>query len=97
VSLPAHFGCASYLLEQERIYVNHAVLQQMQRQHTDLVILTSFARQLSRRGEEHEIVGAVPLLDHVKPIIDLAAQGLAVKILAQKDRLDGLTCSSLRT
>ena len=45
---------------------------------------------LSFRGEEDEVVGAVPLLDHVQPIIDLAAQRLAVKISAEEDRLDRL-------
>ena len=54
------------------------------------MILASIAHQLAPAGEEDEVVGAVPLLDHVEPFIDLAAQRLAVKISAEEDRLDCL-------
>src|SRR5262249_54427112 len=60
------------------------------RQHADLVILTPIARQLAAAGEEDKIIGTIPLLDNVQPFVDLAAQRLAVEIVAQKDRLDGL-------
>jgi len=62
----------------------------VQRQHADLVILATIAYQLAAAGEEDEVVGAVPLLNHVQPFIDLAAYGFAVEILAEKDRLDCL-------
>ncbi len=54
------------------------------------MILASIAHQLTPAGEEDEVVGAVPLLDHVESFIDLAAQRLAVKISAEEDRLDCL-------
>src|SRR5512135_381589 len=70
--------------------VNHAVLEQMQREHADLVVLTAVAGQLAAAGEEHEVVGAVPLLDDVQPFLDLPTQFLAVKVAAQEDGLDRL-------
>jgi hypothetical protein len=73
VSVLAHFGCANTLLEHERIYVEHAVLQEVKRQDADLVILASIARQLATSGEEDKIVGTVPLLDHVQSFIDFPA------------------------
>ena len=47
-----------HLLKHERIDIDHAVLQQVQRQHADLVILASIAHQLAPAGEEDEVVGA---------------------------------------
>ena len=61
----------------------------MQREHADLVILAAIADHLAATREEYEIGGAVPLLDHVQPLVDLAAQFLRVQIPAQENRLDG--------
>ena len=88
LSLPVRLR--QHLLEHERVDVDHAVLEQVQRQHADLVVLAAVAGQLAAAGEEHEVVGAVPLLDDVQPFVDLAAQPLAVQVAAQEDRLDRL-------
>ena len=37
------------------------------------MVLAAIADQLAAAGEENEVVGAIPLLDHVKTFIDLAA------------------------
>ena len=60
-------GLRQHLLKHKRVDIDHAVLQQVQRQHADLVILASIAHQLAPAGEKDEVVGAVPLLDHVEP------------------------------
>jgi hypothetical protein len=37
------------------------------------VILASVARQLAAASKEYEVIGAVPVLDDVQTVIDLAA------------------------
>jgi hypothetical protein len=71
-----------HLLEHERVDIDHAVLQQMQRQHAHLVILTVVAHEFTAAGEEDEVIGAIPLLDHIQIFVDLAAQCFAMKIVA---------------
>ncbi len=63
----------------------------MEREHADLVIFTAIADHFTMAGEEDEIIGDVPLLDDVQALIDLAAEGLAVKISAQEHGLDRST------
>jgi hypothetical protein len=43
--------------------VHHAILEQMQGEHADLIILAAIADHFAAAGEEDEIVGTVPLLD----------------------------------
>jgi hypothetical protein len=45
----------------ESVDVRHAILEQMQREHPDLVILAAIADHFTMAGEEDEIVGAIPL------------------------------------
>ena len=45
---------------------------------------------LAALAVEDEPVSTVPVLDHVQPVVNLAAQGLEVQIATQEDRLDGL-------
>jgi hypothetical protein len=76
------------LLQHESVDVHHAILEQMQREHTDLVILAAIAGHFAMAGEEDEIVGAVPLLDDVQALGDLVAEGLIVKVPAEEDGFD---------
>ena len=55
------------------------------------MVLAAVAYHLAAPGEEHEIGGAVPVFDHVQPLVDLATQRLTVQVTAQKDGLDGLS------
>jgi hypothetical protein len=61
----------------------------MKGEHADLVILSAVADHFAATGEENEVVGAVPLFDDVQTLVDLPAECLAVKVLAQEDGLDG--------
>ena len=72
------------LLDHEGVDVDHAVLNQVQREHADLVVLAAIAGHLTAPGEEHEVCGAVPLLDDVQPLVDLAAQRFRTQVSAQK-------------
>lgn len=78
-------------LDHQGVDVDHAVLDQMEREHADLVVLTTVAHHLAAAGEEDEIGRAVPLLDDIESLVDLAPQGLGVQVAAQKDGLDGLS------
>jgi hypothetical protein len=73
VSLPSRLRLGQDLLKLERIDVHHAVLQQMEAQHRDLVILAAVAGKLAAAGKEDELVGAAPWLDDVQPLVNLAA------------------------
>src|SRR4051812_28465936 len=70
------------LLEHEGADEDHAVLEQVQAEHAQLLVLALVARELAAAGEEHEVIGAVPVLDDVEPIVNLAPQALIVKIAA---------------
>ena len=50
----------------------------------------SVAAEFTAPGEEHEVVGAVPVLDDVEAVVDFPPQSLVVQIAAQEDGLDGL-------
>lgn len=77
-----------HLLQHEGVDVNHAVLEQMQREHTDFMILATIADHFASAGEEDEVVGAVPLLDDVQALVDFAAQVFTVKVSAEEDGFD---------
>ncbi len=78
------------LLDHQGVYVDHTVLEQMQCQHADFVILPAVAGHFTAPREEDKIIGTIPLLDNIQPVIDFTAQFLAVQIAAQEDRLDRL-------
>jgi hypothetical protein len=54
---------------------------------TDFVVFAPVAHHLAATGEEHEVRRPIPLLDHVQPVVDLAAQFFGVQVTAQEDRL----------
>jgi hypothetical protein len=62
----------------------------MQGEHTDFVIFAAIADHFAAAGEEDEVVGAVPLLDDVEALVDLASEVFAVKVPAEEDGLDCL-------
>ena len=75
------------LLQHERVHVDHTVLQKVQRGMLSSLILVPIARQLAAAGEKHEVVGPVPLLNDVEPLVDLPPQLLAVQIAAWTARI----------
>ena len=74
-----------HLLHHKSVNINHAVLQEVQRQHAQLVILGPIAGQFATPGKKYEIVGAIPLLYHVKAFMNLAAQGFLVQVSTQEE------------
>lgn len=87
---PAPMRPGQNLLQREGVYVHNTVLQEMQAQHTDLLVLAAVAGEFSAAREEQEVIGAVPLLDDVQSFANLAVKGFAVKVPAEEDGFDGL-------
>jgi len=77
-------------LDHQRVGVDHAVLDRMQREHTDFVVLPAVACHLASACEEHELGRAVPLLDNIQALIDFPAQRFVVQVASQEDGFDGL-------
>lgn len=46
-----------YLLNQQRVDIDHAVLNQMQSKHADFVVFRPITNHFSASGEEHEVCG----------------------------------------
>lgn len=59
-------------LDHERVDVNQADLQEMQRQHGDLLILNSIRGDFAAPPVQDEIVAIVPVLDHLQTAVDFA-------------------------
>ena len=58
-------GLGEDFLQHERVHVDHAVLQQVQRQHADFLVSAAIARHFAASGEIDEVVRPVPSLDGV--------------------------------
>jgi hypothetical protein len=56
----------------------------VQAQHGDLLILDPVGGELAAAAVEDEAVGAVPVLDDVEALVDLAAKGQAVQVATKK-------------
>jgi hypothetical protein len=67
------FRLAENALHHERIDVDQAVLEEMKAEHAGLVILVPVADKLAALCEKDEVVGAVPLIDDVEALVNLAA------------------------
>lgn len=80
-------GPGEDLLEPEGVDEHHAVLEQMEAEHAQPLILGPVAGELALPGEEDEVVGAVPVLDDVEPVVDLAARRLVVQVAAKEHGL----------
>ncbi len=73
------------------IGVDQADLQQVQRQHVQLLVFLPVARQLPALAEEDEPVGAVPILCHVQPFLNLAAGVVAEFPRSMLSKAEGLS------
>lgn len=63
-------GLGENLLKHEGVDEDHAVLKQAQTEHANFPIPAPIAAKLAASGEEHGVIGAVPVLDDVEPIAD---------------------------
>lgn len=77
-------------LQHQRVHIDQAVLQQVQRQHGQFLVLETVAGYLAAFAEEDEAMGPVPVLDHVKPDMDFTPQVFEADVAAQEDGLDDL-------
>ena len=57
----------------------------MERKHRDLLVLGAIGGDLPATSVENKPVGAIPVLDHVQPLVDLAPQRKRVQIAASGD------------
>ena len=72
----------------------------MQCEHGQHLLVEPFGCELSTLAVEDELVGAIPVLDDVQPLVDLAPQRLGGEIAAQEDRLwrwSGPPCAAGRS
>ena len=68
-------------MNHQRVDVDHAILNQVQREHADLVVFPAVAGHLAATRKEHKIRGAVPLFDHVQAFVNFAAQLFRMQVL----------------
>ena len=61
-------------LQQQGVDVDQRGLQQVQRQHADFLAVAVRAGQFAVLAVEEGAVGGVPVLHHLQPVVDLAAQ-----------------------
>lgn len=74
-----------YLLDQQGVDVDQANLQQVQAKHRRFLIFQLVRRNLAPPAVKDEAVGAVPVLDHIQPLVDFAPQRFQAQIVADKD------------
>ena len=79
-----------HFLDHQRVDVDHAVLDQVQREHADLVVLAAVAGHLAAAGEEHEIVAPFHCSTTFRPSWISRRSSFDMQIPAEEDRLDGL-------
>ena len=82
------FWPGEHLLDHERVDVDHAVLEQVEAEHAHLLVFAPVARHLAAAGKEDEVVGRVPLLHHVQPVVDLGPERAVVQVAGEEHRLD---------
>jgi len=63
-----------HALEHESVDVHQADLEQMQREHRQLLFVEAIGADLTALAVEDEAVGAVPVLDDVQAIMNLTTQ-----------------------
>jgi hypothetical protein len=60
-------------LQHQGVDVDHAVLEEMEAEHTGFVIFGSIACEFAALGEEDKVVGTVPSLDDVEAFMNFTA------------------------
>jgi hypothetical protein len=54
----------------------------MEGQHRDFLVFQTVGGHLTAFAIEDEIVGTVPVFDHLQPVMDVASEGVLLEILA---------------
>lgn len=65
---------AQHALDHQRVHVDRAVLLQMERQHRFFLVLDALGGDLATTATNDEVVGRIAVLDHLQPLVDLAAE-----------------------
>src|SRR5712692_4487662 len=68
-------------LDHQRVDIDQGTLQEMQRQHRQLLVFPLIGGKFSSFAKENKIVGAVPVLDDVQPFMDFPPQRWQPEIL----------------
>ena len=76
------------MLQHERVDIDERDLEEMEGQHSDFLVFQAVGGHLTAFAIEDEIVGTVPVCDHLKSVIHFSSEGFLLEILAEKDRLD---------
>lgn len=63
----------------------------MQGQHQQFLIFSLIGAELSTFAVEDEVIGAVPVLDNIQPLVNFTSEAFQSEIVAQKDRFQGPT------
>jgi hypothetical protein len=93
LEIPGRHPCApcrigKHMLQHERVDIDERDLEEMEGQHSDFLVFQAVGGHLTAFAIEDEIVGTVPVFDHLKPVINFPSEGFLLEILAEKDRLD---------
>jgi len=76
-------------LDEDRVDVHRGGLQEVQREHRDLLGLATAAGQLGVLAVEDDGVRAVPRFHDLQALVDLATQIRAGEVVADKRRAHG--------
>ncbi|STU54375.1 Uncharacterised protein [Klebsiella pneumoniae subsp. ozaenae] len=71
-----------YLLDHQRVHVDQANLQQMQRQNRQLLLFQTVCRHLSAFTIKNERICTIPVFHYVQPFIYLNAKIFGANIPA---------------
>jgi hypothetical protein len=77
-------------LDHQRVDQDQGVLHEGHAQDGHLLIIEAIGRDLATLAVIDEAVGAVPVLDDLQALMDLAADRLIAQVAAKEDRLDRL-------
>ena len=63
-----------HILDHQRVDVDKAELEEVERKDADLLIFQTIGRDLAALPEEQKAIDRVPVLDDVESLVDLATQ-----------------------
>jgi hypothetical protein len=72
-------------LEHQGINVDQRVLEEMQGEDRQFLVFPPIRGDIPAFAKEDEIIGAVPILHHIEPFVNLAAEFAESEIAAEKD------------
>ncbi len=78
---PLPRGLCEHLLDHQGVDIHQADLEEMDREHTDLLLLSGIARELAALAIEDKRIGTVPVFYDVEPLVDLSPEGLQPDVI----------------